>query len=319
MRLLLGKNKCPKMIFILDTCTINNLLQIDLICNDDDCELEYDYLMKINKYFEIKLPQKNYEELKKTFAKNLSDANKIKFIRNYISKNIYIYLDHIDHIDFNSSLTFIKSIYPKYSNKDNGELHSTAYASYLSRYTDNLAFQTYFITDDDEAIQDFKNIFRINFLGEIFTTIDLLLILSIYEVISPKNVMDFAHNLKKQYIKNYNDLLFQIQVLQSPICEFLPEDKFSAKESSFLSKLYQDVGALDLEEIKHNIKKREYESVKRKQRNIMGKPEYKSLKKEQKNIDASLNKLLNEDLKKVKVLDKKIEEIKSKYWTMDKI
>ena len=309
------------MIFILDTCTINNLLQVDLINNDEDeYYLEYDYLSMICKQFKIKLPQKNYNELKDTFAKNFSDGGKIKFIRNYMSRNIYSYLDHANNIDFNSSLAFIKSICPKYLNEDNGELHSTAYALYLSRYnTKNLAFQTYFVTDDDEAIQDFKSIFRINFLGEILTTIDLLLILSIYEVISYKNVMDFAHNLKKQYIKNYNDLLFQIQALQSPIGKLLPEDKFSAKESSFLSKLYQDVDALDLEEIKHDMENPEYESIKRRQRNIMGKPEYKSVKKEQKNIDLSLNKLLNEDLKKVRVLDKKIEEIKSQYWTMDKI
>ena len=307
------------MIFILDTCTINNLLQVDLIGEDGDYELEYNYLDKINQAFQIKLPRKIYDELKNTFDKNLSNGKKIKFIRNYMNRYIYSYVNNVNDDDFNSSLKFIKRVCPKYQNKDNGELHSTAYALYLNRYDNSLAFHTYFITDDEEAIEDFRDIFRKNFLGEIFTTIDLLLILSIYESVSCKNVIDFAHNLKKQYMKNYNDLLFQIQLLQSPIDSLPAEDELSAKESSFLSKLYNDLDALNLEKIKYDIENPEYESIKRKQKNIIEKPEYKNLKKEQKNIDVSLSKLLNEDLKKVKVLDKKIDEIKSKYWTMDKI
>jgi len=283
------------MVFILDTCTINNLLQVDLIGNDEDYELEYDYLDKINQVFKIKLPQKNYDELKNTFSKNFSDGNKIKFIRNYMSKNIPYYLNIVDNIDFDSSLNFIKKVCPKYKDEDNGELHSTAYALYLNRYESSLAFQTYFITDDDEAIQDFQDIFRSNFLGEVFTTIDLLLILSIYEIISYKNVMDFAHNLKKQYIQNYANVLNEIQTLQ--------KKNLPTKEIAFLSKLHEDIHHLDFEKVQNNMEKSEYISIKRKQTSI----------------DIFLKNLLNEDLKKVTILDKKIEEIKSKYWTTDKI
>ena len=39
----------------------------------------------------------------------------------------------------------------------------------------------------------------------------------------------------------------------------------------------------------------------------------------EKNIDTLLQNLLSEDSNKVKILDAKIKEIKSKYWTMDKI
>ncbi|CAA6813502.1 MAG: Unknown protein [uncultured Sulfurovum sp.] len=283
------------MIFILDTCTINNLLQIDLIDNDEDYELEYDYLDKINQVFKIKLSQKNYDELKNTFSKNFSDGNKIKFIRNYMSKNIPSYLNIVDNVDFDSSLNFIKKVCPKYKDEDNGELHSTAYALYLNRYESSLAFQTYFITDDDEAIQDFQDIFRSNFLGEVFTTIDLLLILSIYEIISYKNVMDFAHNLKKQYIQNYTNVLNEIQTLQ--------KKNLPTKEIAFLSKLHEDIHHLDFDKVQKNMEKSEYISIKRKQTSI----------------DIFLKNLLNEDLKKVTILDKKIEEIKSKYWTTDKI
>jgi len=283
------------MIFILDTCTINNLLQVDLISVDEEYELEYDYLDKINHIFTIKFPQKNYDELKDTFFKNFSDRNKIKFIRNYMNRNIHSYVYPINSDDFNSSLNFIKRICPKYKDENNGELHSTAYALYLNRYENSLTFQTYFITDDDEAIYDFRDIFRSNFLGEIFTTIDLLLILNIYEIISYKNVMDFAHNLKKQYIKNYNDLLNEIQTLQKS--QPLP------KESSFLTKLYENINNLNFDKVKTDIES----------------PLYNSIKKKQKNIDTLLKNILKDDFKKVEILDKQIEEIKSKYWTMDKI
>lgn len=283
------------MIFILDTCTINNLLQVDLTCNDDECELEYNYLSKINKQFEIKLPQKNYDELKNTFTKNFSDGKKIKYLRDYITKYIPAYLDTVDKSDYDSSLEFIKKICPKYKDEDNGELHSTVYALYLNRYKKSLAFQTYFITDDDEAIQDFKAVFKNNYLGEIFTTIDLLLILSIYEIISHKNVMDFAHDLKKQYIQSYSELIYEIELLQ--------KTDLKAQESSFLTKLYENIEKLNFDNIKVDMK----HSL------------YKNIKNKQKSIDILLNKLLSENLKKVDILEKKVSEIKSKYWTMDKI
>jgi len=283
------------MIFILDTCTINNLLQVDLISTDEDYLLEYNYLDKINNIFKIKFPQKNYDELKNTFEKNLSNGEQIKFIRNYMSRYIYSYVDNVDNNDFTSSLNFIKKVCPKYKSKDNGELHSTAYALYLNRYKNTLTFQTYFITDDDEAIQDFRDIFRNNFLGEIFTTIDLLLILSIHGIITHKNVMNFAHNLKKQYIQNYNSLLNEIQALQ--------KIKLPSKESSFLTKLYEDINNLDFEKVQMDIES----------------PFYTNIKKKEKNIDTLLQNLLSEDSNKVKILDMKIDEIKSKYWTMDKI
>ncbi len=283
------------MIFILDTCTINNLLQVDLTCNDDECELEYNYLSKINKQFEIKLPQKNYDELKNTFTKNFSDGKKIKYLRDYITKYIPAYLDTVDKSDYDSSLEFIKKICPKYKDEDNGELHSTVYALYLNRYKKSLAFQTYFITDDDEAIQDFKAVFKNNYLGEIFMTIDLLLILSIYEIISHKNVMDFAHDLKKQYIQSYSELIYEIELLQ--------KTDLKAQESSFLTKLYENIEKLNFDNIKVDMK----HSL------------YKNIKNKQKSIDTLLNKLLSENLKKVDILEKKVSEIKSKYWTMDKI
>jgi len=282
------------MIFILDTCTINNLLQVDLTCNDDDCELEYDYLSKISKHFEIKLPSKIYDELNNTFKKNLSNGKQIEFIRNYMSRYIQPYVDSsVLESDFNSALSFVTKVCPI---ENDGEIEAVAYALYLNRYKDNFkTFQTYFITDDDGAIHNLKNFFRSNFLGEIFTTIDLLLILSIYEIISHKNVMDFAINLKKQYIQSYNSLIYEIELLQTT--------DLTPKESSFLTKLYEDIEKLDFDNIKANME----HSL------------YKNIKNKKKSIDTSLKKLLAEDLKKVNILERKLTEIESKYWTMDKI
>ena len=283
------------MVFILDTCTINNLLQVDLISTEEDYELEYDYLSKINQNFKIKLPKKNYDELKNTFEKNLSDGNQIKFIRNYISKNIFTYLSPLNNDDFDSSLSFIRRACPKYKDKDNGELHSTAFALYLNRYENSLAFHTYFVTDDDEAILDFQNFFKNNFLGEILTTIDLLLVLSVYEIISYKNVIDFAENLKKQYMKNHNNLLTNIQKLQ--------ESKLPPKESSFLTNLYENINSLNFEKLQQDITR----------------PQYANIKRREKNIDILLQEILKDDSNKVSIINSKINEIKSQHWTMDKI
>jgi len=281
------------MTFILDTCTINNLLQVDLISNDEEYALEYDYLSKISQKFEIKLPKKIYDELNNTFEKNLSSGKQIEFIRNYKNRYICSYIDSVIKSDFDSALSFVQTVCLK---ENDGEIEAVAYALYLNRYKDDLTtFQTYFITDDDRAIHNLKDFFRSNFLGEIFTTIDLLLILSIYEIISHKNVMNFAHNLKKQYIQNYSDLIYEIEALQKM--------DISAKESSFLTRLYE------------NIEKLDFEKIRRDRENNL----YSNIKSKENSIDTLLNKILSEDLNKVKILDEKIEEIKSKYWTMDKI
>jgi len=283
------------MNLILDTCTINNLLQVDLLLENDNCSLEYDYLKRIHNKFKIKIPPKIYEELNNTFSKNLNTGSEKKFIQNYMSRYICQYIDNVDKNDFESSLNFIKITQPKYQDEDNGELHLTAYALYLNRYQDTIAFQTHFITDDDEAILDFKDFFKINFLGTILTTIDLLLLMSIYGIISLNEVLDFSYNLKKQYSQTYNKLINEIKTLQ--------KKELPAKEIALLSRLHDNINDFNFDALKKDREHKVYEKIKQKN----------------KNIEIFIKSFLNEDFKKVTILEQKITEIKSQYWDLSKV
>jgi len=282
------------MNLILDTCTINNLLQVDLSLEDNEYFLEYDYFQIIQKKFNIKIPPKIYEELKNTFSKNLNTGNERKFIQNYMSRYICNYVDSVDEGDFESSLNFIKVTHPKYVNEDNGELHLAAYALYLNRYQDTLAFQTHFITDDDEAIDDFRDTFKINFLGNILTTIDLLLLMSVYGIISLPKVLDFALNLKRQYSQVYNKLINEIKSLQ--------KKELSAQESALLTKIYNNINDFEFAKLEEDRNHKVFTKI----------------KKKNKNIENFIEEFLNEDFKKVTILEKKISEIKSQYWDLSK-
>jgi len=281
------------MNIILDTCTINNLLQVDLLLKNENCSLEYDYLKRIHNKFKIKIPKKIYEELKNTFSKNLNNGIEKQFVQNYMSRYISQYVDQVNEEDFKSSLNFIKITQPKYQDEDNGELHLTAYALYLNRYQDMTAFQTHFVTDDDEAILDFKDFFKINFLGTILTTIDLLLLMSIYEIISLNDVLKFSYNLKKQYSQTYNQLIYEIKTLQ--------KKELPAQEIAFLSRLHDNINDFNYDALKKDREHKLYKKIKNKK------------------IEIFIKNFLNEDFNKVTMLEKKITEIKSQYWDLSKI
>jgi len=285
------------MYLILDACTVLNLLQVDLISNsDDEYNLNYNYIKRVKTIdsFQIQITEKVLEEIKKNYSKNSNIVKKNLFLKTYIEKKLHGLVDYtIDKNDFECALVFTKKV-TKYS-KDNGELHSTSYALYLNKYLKNTVLNSYFITDDDGAIDDFENFFKINLLGQILTTIDLLLILETYNIITLSGIFRFSSDLKKQYIKDYSNLLKEMEALQKSQLPF--------KESSFLTKLYENINSLDFEKVKTDIES----------------PLYANIKRKQPSIDTLLQNILKDDLKKVDILDAKIEEIKSKYWTMDKI
>lgn len=292
MRLSPGKNSC--MYLILDACTVINLLQVDLLCEDDDCKFEYGYLDKmINTNFEIKITEKVFTEIQTNYKANLTYRYEIDTLGRYIHTDVkkYTYLE-LDIDAFRSILAFVKTSTGYV--KDNGELHSTAYALYLSRYEyaddKSLMLQTYFATDDDGAYNDFVTFFKLNQLGNIFTTLDLLMLLHLKNLFSFNHILNFAHNLKKQYVANLNEVLQEIKNIQKRV---------QSKQSSLLSKLHRYVNKLNFEEIS----------------NLMEDTLYKNIKKEHKSIDALLKILINSDMKKVAILDAKIKEIKTLYWS----
>lgn len=285
------------MKLILDACSILNLLQVDLYSDADEYKLEFDYLNKLKKIdasFEI--VEKVLHEVKSNYAVNLTVNEEKKFIYNYILKYLHTTLADVNQEDFSSALNFTKKVVDYPPNKDNGELHSSSYALYLNRYDNNSVFKTYFITDDDGAIDDFKKFFQVNLLGEIITTIDLLLILQINNLITIQEVVNFLHNLKKHYVSDVNNLIFRIQALQ--------KNSPCSKESSFLTHCLNFINKLEFEHINDQI--------------ILH-PLYTSIKRKDRSIDTLLKTILTSDFKKVAILEEKLKEIKSYYWTMEKI
>jgi len=285
------------MNLIFDACTVLNLLQVDLIGNSDDgYTLDNDYIKRVKKMdnFQVQITEKVLEEIKKNYHKNSLIQQKNSFLKSYIERDLHNLVDYtLNSDDFKSALEFTKKVTTY--NKDNGELHSTAYALYLNRYLDNTTFNSYFITDDDGAINDFENFFRINLLGPILTTIDLLLILERYNIITLSEIFRFSSNLKRHYIHELDELADRIIKLQK---------KITVKESALLTQLLQYLVELDFEKVSNKI---------------VLHPLYSSIKSSDKNIDSLLQKILSSDFKKVKILDNRIKEIRNQYWTTDKI
>lgn len=284
------------MYLILDACTVINLLQVDLLCEDEDCRFEYDYLSKIiNTNFKIEITEKVFQEIQTNYSANLQYRYQINTLDKHINTMVkqFTYLS-LDQEIFDDILTFIKRR-TNYT-KDNGELHSTAYALYLSRYkytyTDSLILQTNFVTDDDGAYDDFISFFQSNQLGSIFSTLDLLMLLHIKDVFTFSHIIRFALDLKKQYISSFNILLNEIEDLQK---KSLP-----TKTISYLSTLHKHINDLDFEKIEETKAHSEYTKV----------------SKSNKKIDSLLTSLLSSNLKKVQIIDKKIKELKNLYWSL---
>ncbi|ASM40160.1 hypothetical protein CSPB12327_06995 [Campylobacter sp. RM12327] len=284
------------MVFILDACTVINLLQNDIIYQDDNYELEYDYLKLLKKVgLDIKIVEKVLGEIKDNYDKNLNSLQEKSLINTYISKELHNeMLAVVNQKDFESALEFTKKT-TKYA-KDNGELHSCSYALYLNRYKFDSFFETYFITDDDGAKNDFSEFFKNNLLGEIITTADLLLILVVKGEISLKNVKNFIHNLKQKYSSDLDNLINRVKKIQ--------QNDINSKSSALLTKL------LEL------INNREFEKI---NQEILSHKEYKNIVKKDRKINNLLKTISSKDLKKAKTLQNKIRSIKAYFWTIDRI
>lgn len=284
------------MNLILDACSILNLLQVDMCLENGEYKLEYDYLLKLNKLdISVDIVQKVLDEVSDNYQNNLDKKIEKDFIKNYISKYLYSNLQNVNQKDFSSALGFTKKV-TSYT-KNNGELHSCAYALYLNRYGEKTNFfTTYFVTDDDKANDDFKKFFKVNLLGEIITTIDLLLILQINNAIHIREVIDFISNLKKHYMPHLNYLSKKLYSLQ--------EQTKDGKESAFLTQFLEYINKLDFKQI---------------EKKIVSNSLYKNIKEKDRSIDSLLRKILENDFKKVTILDTKLKEITSCYWTIDKI
>jgi len=212
---------------------------------------------------------------------------KSKSLVPYIKKTLHGFLEYEDK--YKEVIPFVKKVH-NYKD-DNGELHCTSYALYYSRCKKTL-YETFLFTDDDGAIGDFEDFFKINSIGSILTTIDLLNILYRKENIPKKAVLNFAENLKKLYISDFNEL--------SKLAHEATASKgIKSRESALLTEIREQLDSIKFDEIKKLISHRS--SI------------YKKIKKHNKKFDELLNKVINLDYKKIKTLDEKIKQLE-KIW-----
>ncbi|REA58221.1 hypothetical protein DSL64_21685 [Dyadobacter luteus] len=161
---------------LLDACTVINLIHID----DDD------FLLKKIKRLDLHINETVFDEIRSNVYDRLSNNDskynneekvilfkkeidrKVSFFRGKKSDNAELLKD-LGSSYFND----IKEI-TGYTKKTNGELCSTAYALYLSRFNEKKIF---FYTDDFPAKEFFSDFFEFQQIGQIKDTVDFLIFL----------------------------------------------------------------------------------------------------------------------------------------------
>ena len=198
------------MILVMDACTIINLLQ---------SVLDEKYFSYIEKLFQIYITQIVFKEIEKNKHKNISQKDwEIKkeidrIIYSQVRKYIY------DGEDFNECHKVLKNA-TNYLKVRDGEFDSTALSLYLSRqgkeeFCEHL-LKIYFVTDDSKAVEDFRYFFKINQIGQIIDSIDIITLLYLKESIpiTKKDLLDYCVSLKASYNKTIRFLIEKIEKIE---------------------------------------------------------------------------------------------------------
>ena len=154
--------------FVIDACTMINLLRID----DDD-----DFLYKNLESLDIHITDIVCDEIKNNIFRNTisaDDKKRLNTLLPFLASDLTYHLseDIIKHIS-NDVYEKIK-IYANHTKKDNGELISMILSLYLSRQNKS---KVIFYTDDFPAKDEFEKTFMIHQIGTIEDSVDLLLFL----------------------------------------------------------------------------------------------------------------------------------------------
>ncbi len=180
-------NKRP---FILDACTLINLLRID------ENEILYKHLQTYN----IRIAGTVFNEFKKNVYKNGYTQEMHERIDRYLP-NLSLLIESDENIKNN--INSINNAYCDsvreltHHNKYDGELYSLLLSLYLSRYE---MVHVNFYTDDKPAMDQFREYFMIQQLGILGDSIDLLLYMFCHsDKISKIDLGRFLESLKSEY------------------------------------------------------------------------------------------------------------------------
>lgn len=238
------------MIAILDACTILNILQ----SNFDER-----YILMIEKvYDEIIIPGKVYEEVNTNKIVNLIDRSLEKPINTLIHTHLLKYVvfkEPEDEIKF-----IIKSLGQL---ERNGEFYSVGFSLNKSRLGKNALrenlLHTHFITDDLPAQTDFRDFYKINVIGLIMDSVDLVTLFCLKGLIGQNEVIKFCNSLKLLYNKNASLLLQKLKCINDKPLEIL-----NIKERIIISEMISqlnDISDNAVERIDDLIKTKEFKTI----------------------------------------------------------
>lgn len=244
------------MIAYLDTCTILNLIQV----NYDDEYLKY----LIISFDEIKLTEVVYDELKTNRHENIIDYSHKELLDSIIFSQIKGFVDYSNSSD---AVNFTKK-HTLQSFKENGESYSVSYSLNDSRYGDdygNNLLKTHFITDDAPAKVDFEEFYRVNVIGQILDTIDVMTIFWLKQFITKNELKRYCYSLKQLYCKDIGVLLTQLKDHSRKFT-----DALTSKQKILITKLIEmlsDVNEDTKEELSTLLKNTDLKEVLKKNNN----------------------------------------------------
>lgn len=202
---------------LLDACTVINLIHID----------EDDFLLKKIKKLDIHINDLVFNEIKanvyvrtsRDFSSKLSDKAKWKEAKTKIEQNLTFYRGKKNNNedllkDVGSNYFERIKVLTNYKKRVNGELCSTAYALYLSRYHSKNVF---FYTDDYPAKEDFSDFFHYQQIGQIKDSVDLIILLYWLD----ENFTD--QQLQSKLSELYSQYATEITLLKNKLRKFNQE------------------------------------------------------------------------------------------------
>lgn len=185
---------------ILDACNLINMLRI---------EDEGEYLSKALRELDIHLSQVVYQEVQQRILKNPLDKEQ----RKHISALLPFFEDYIvwDFENLIADSLYYEELhqFSSHIKKDNGELHSSLLALYLSRSKKS---RLYFYTDDFPAKLQFAPYFAFQQIGTIGDSVDLLLFLYwVRDDFKLGQLKKYLYDLYTEYVRALKDFSEQME------------------------------------------------------------------------------------------------------------
>lgn len=190
---------------LLDACTAINLIHID----------EDDFLLKKIDKLEVHINDIVFNEIRANVVKGIDNAiadrndvektidQKLTFFRRKKNDNSELLKDlGSDYFERIQTVT-------NYTKKLNGELYSSAYALYLSRFFQKKVF---FYTDDYPAKEHFSSFFDYQQIGHIKDSVDLLVLLYwLDDKFTEQQLDNYLSDLHSQYATEVTVLKKELQ------------------------------------------------------------------------------------------------------------